>query len=333
MILCEACRLRASVIQEKRNGSVIPYCLCQPCYQRLLHRALRPLEYFNLVALHGHEYELCDDFYSDDGVADAAEEPVDLEPALTFPTLESLRGHVERLVDYTIVKWWYPAAVTPYLVGFAPQEVLHVLDDKLARNPFLLPRCLEVAAEVLQGHAYAWVKYQLSSVEEPLQVLDFAYALSRCFPAAEAEAVLLAALSTLNEKALAEHVTCLCYLAGNGPLDWIEAHCRAITTVPGGYGVTCAALGITWERVQRWLKMGRPLSLMALDALVNCSTTAATQNRPLWLREHPPYLHAPSTLEAMNEVLSAYVTLDSVPRTKMAIRFIQEHWPQILKTN
>jgi len=331
-MVCEACRHRAVMLQEQLNESVIPYCLCQPCYERLLHRSLRPLEYFNLVALHGHEYDLHDDFYTDEGIAYAAKKPVQQEAGLAFPPVESLRGHVERLVDYALVKWWYPTAITPYLAEFTPLQILRVLDEKLAYNPFLLPKCVELAAEVLAGHAYAWVKYQLRLVDDPVQVLDFAFALARCFPAAEAEALILAALGTLNEKALAERVTCLVHLAGNGPLDWIETHCRTVTNVPGTYGVACAALGMTWERVQRWLQAGRPLSLMALDALVNCSTTTDTLNGSLWLRKHPPRLHAPATLTTMEEVLQAYIALDSVPRTKTAVRFIREHWPQILKT-
>ena len=102
-LLCEACHLRPIVLQEYINESVIPYCLCQPCCHRLLHRSLRPLEYFNLVARHGHEYELHDDFYDDAGIAYAAEEEVREAAALAFPSLESLRGQVERLVDYEVV--------------------------------------------------------------------------------------------------------------------------------------------------------------------------------------------------------------------------------------
>ncbi|RYU81834.1 hypothetical protein [Hymenobacter persicinus] len=284
------------------------------------------------MARHGHEYDLHDDFYDDDGIACAAEEVVQHEELFAFPTLVSLSSQVDGLIDYALVKWWYPPAVTAYLVAFAPSQVLHVLDEKLALNPYLLPKCVEIAAESLGDQAYAWVKYQLDLAEEPEQVLAFAYALSRCFPAAEANAYILSALNTLSEKTLAEYVTCLCYLEGATPLDWLETHCSSITHVVGNYGVAAAALGITWERIDRWLQAGRPLSLIALDALVNCSTTSETQNTSLWLREHLPHLHAPIAVEEMDEVLQEYVSRDSVPRTKNALRFIQEHWQQILKT-
>jgi len=148
-MVCEACRHRAVVLREQLNESMIPYCLCQPCYERLLHRSLRPLEYFNLVALHGHEYDLHDDFYTDEGMACAASKPVEPDTTLTFPPVESLRGHVERLVDYALVKWWYPAAVTPYLAQFTTLQILRALDDKLAYNPFLLLRMTDMAGKLL----------------------------------------------------------------------------------------------------------------------------------------------------------------------------------------
>lgn len=327
---CEACRIRPIAFAERINESVIPYRLCHACHHRLLHLSLRPLEYFNLVAIHGFEYELHDDFYDDYGAACTPEEPVAEEPSLAFPTLSTLSSDASRLVDYALVKWWYPPAVTPYLQVFEPLIVLRILDEKLALNPFLLPRCLEVAAHALGPIAYAWVGYQLSVYDGPNELL-FTEALASCFPPKEAEAFVLAALSKLGEKALAEQITYLCYLSGDGPLDWMEIHCCNITTVSANYGLASAALGITWERAQRWLTAGRPLSLIALDALVNCSTTAETANAALWLREHPTRLFSPATITEMEDILTQYLAQDSVPRTKNAVRFIKENWDRILK--
>jgi hypothetical protein len=315
---------------EQINESVIPYHLCHECYHRLLHRSLRPLEYFNLVAIHGLEYELHDDFYDDDGTACAAEEPVIEDSALAFPTLANLRGNAGRLVDYALVRWRYPAPVTAYLQSFEPLTLLRILDEKLALNPYLLPRCLEIAAHALGQLAYTWVSYQIRLYEEPNKLI-FTKSVAACFPKDEAEAFVLTELSQLNEKSLSQQITCLCYLNGHGPLDWMEAHCRTINAVADSYGFASAALGITWERAQRWLTIGRPLSLIALDALIKCSITAETMHAALWLREHPPRLHAPAPLAEMNEALTRYLAQDSVPRTKNAVYFIQENWPQILK--
>ncbi|GAB3577719.1 hypothetical protein GCM10027345_15910 [Hymenobacter daeguensis] len=282
------------------------------------------------MALHGHEYELHDDFYDDCGKAYAAQEPVEEDAKLVFPALSTLSNNVNRLVDYALVKWWYPPSVTPYLQSFEPLTVLQQLDAKIALNPFLLPKCLEIAAHSLGPHAYAWVKFQLNNYEGFNELL-FAEAVAACFPNQEAESFVLGALNKLDEKALAQQITCLCYFNGNGPLDWMETHCRNITVVSSNYGFASAALGITWDRAKRWLMARRPLSLIALDALVNCGATAETANAPLWLREHPPHLHMPDTIAAMDDMLTQYLALDSVPRTKNAVRFIKEHWPQILK--
>jgi hypothetical protein len=94
--LCEACRVRPVALLERLDESDIPYSLCHSCYHRLVHRSLRPLEYFNLVAIHGLEYELHDDFYDDCGIAYAAEEPVEPDSSLSFPTLSTISDNVGR---------------------------------------------------------------------------------------------------------------------------------------------------------------------------------------------------------------------------------------------
>ncbi|QDA59903.1 hypothetical protein FHG12_07180 [Hymenobacter jejuensis] len=238
---------------------------------------------------------------------------------------------MSRLVDYALVKWLYPSEVTAFLAEFEPNEVLLVLDEKLALNPFLLPKCLEIAAESLGIQAYAWVRFRLGHYEDPHEVLLFAHAIARCFPSVEANETILPALAKLDEKGLAEHITCLIGLPGNSALDWVETHCRSIRNVPGSFGLACAAVGITWERVLRWLQAGRPLSLIALDALVNCGTSAETLGASQWLRENPPSLQKPASFEAMGKELDRYLEQDRVPRTKNAVRFIKENWAQIVK--
>jgi hypothetical protein len=328
--LCEACCIRPIETAYEYDEESSPYRLCGPCYHRLQNRALRPLEYFNLASIHGACYELHDDFYDDDGKACAAEISVEQDASLAFPTLKRLHDDVHRLVDYTIVKFWYPQEVTPYLAKFTPSQVLEVLDEKLVLNHHLLPTCLEIAAEVLGPQAHAWVRYQLAQFEDPNKAI-FAHALAHCLPKNEGELIILETLSSLNERDLREHITCLRYFSGDGPLDWLEEQRGRINTVSGNYGSVCACLSITWPRVHHWLNLGRPLSLIALDALVECSTTAESINRALWLREHPPHLHEPASINEMNKALDEYLRHDSVPRTKNAVSFIQQHWREILK--
>ncbi len=67
---CESCKANKATIDEFFDENEIPYRLCWSCRKRLVNYALRPLELFNLVAIHGHAYYLHDDFYDHDtGVA------------------------------------------------------------------------------------------------------------------------------------------------------------------------------------------------------------------------------------------------------------------------
>ncbi|GAA4393829.1 hypothetical protein [Hymenobacter koreensis] len=330
--LCQACRIRPVQTIDQYDNEAIPFRLCHACHHRLITRALRPLEYFNLVAIHGLAYELHDDFYDEDGEACAAEEDVEYDPTLAFPVLHDLRQDVERLVDYALVKWSYPQEITPYLQAFAPAQVLQAFDNKLVLNPRLLISCLEIAAKVLGPQAEAWVRYQLVQNDHLDKVL-FAQALASCLPAAEAEAILLEVLNHGSERELRERIYCLGFLSGTGPLDWLEEQRGRINTVSDTYGTVCASLGMTWPRIRRWLHLGRPLSLIALDALVKCSTMPDTLNRAPRLRENPPRLLEPASVDEMNQVLDAYLALDSVPRTKNAVAFIKQNWSRILKAN
>jgi hypothetical protein len=55
------------------------------------------------------------------------------------------------------------------------------------------------------------------------------------------------------------------HLAG---LDWIERTIAQPKLVAAFWGELAAKSGLTWPRAQRWLTSGRPLSLVALDALI-----------------------------------------------------------------
>jgi len=328
--LCEACQSRPIELVEQIDPPSVAYSLCAPCYHRLVHRSLRPLEYFNLVALHGHNGELHDDFYGDDGEACAAEEEVVADTRLAFPTLASLAGNAGRLVDFALVKWQYPPAVTVYLAALSPALVLHVLNQRVSWNTELLPRCLDIAARALGPQAQAWVHEQFRGYTGPDRLL-FAEAIACCLPPVEAEALILSELSKLNEKALTQSIRCLCYLAGPEPLDWLEQHCHSILWVSTSYGVAAALLGMTWARVQHWLQLGRPLSLIALDAVANCDMSLNTAKQYCWFRKQPVRLLEPAPVVEMEQVLTAYLAQDRVPRTKYAVNFILTHWKHILK--
>lgn len=88
-------------------------------------------------------------------------------------------------------------------------------------------------------------------------------------------------------------------------LNWIEQNVPAVVT--SHWGVLAAVSCFTWARATAWLRSGRPLSLVALDALKESATADPF--------EWPPY-------EEVEQVLSAYLAGDAAPRVKQAIKAI-----------
>jgi hypothetical protein len=121
---CEACRLAPAVDTIPDQDADPPYRLCAPCARRLRSFSLRPLEWFNLAAVHGPlRFHLHDDFYWE-GRAEQPEEPVKDPERYLLPTLKGVRDNLERLLDY---------ATTRYsLMG--EEAVLAALDAYLERD-------------------------------------------------------------------------------------------------------------------------------------------------------------------------------------------------------
>ena len=76
--------------------------------------------------------------------------------------------------------------------------------------------------------------------------------------------------------------------------------------------------------MERWLDQGRPLSLVALDALNACWLYNTPQ-----LRERRPKLHDPPTPALLQFRLNQYAEQDNVPRVTRAVAAIVAHYEAI----
>jgi hypothetical protein len=275
-----------------------------------------------------HSCLVYDDAYYEEQIQ-ASEELTEAEASERFalPSLISLRGDVRRLVHYALISYRYPQELTALLAEFEPWEVLQVLEERVVSTPHGLQKCLEIAAEALGQQAHRWVRHLLVQHEDR-NIAFLAQAIACCLPPAEGEAVMFGALNRLTERDLIGNIHGLSYFSSNTALDWLENQRGRIHTVSYDYGETCSFLRFTWERAQRWLGLGRPLSLIALDALQNCSSTFRNYNHS---HPHPPRLYEPAPVAKMDQVLNHYLEQDSVPRTKNAVRYIQQNWSTILQ--
>jgi hypothetical protein len=327
---CEACRIEEVTVVETEWDSILPYNLCGQCYSRLKSRSLRPLEYFNLVAIHGHEYELHDDFYDDDGTSSQPDIPVVPNETLHFPTVSELSGNLKRLIDYVLVKWWYPNEVTEHLKAYNGNDVLKELDIRLSTNPALIERLIEIASEVLETEARDWLIYQYKNYDGETPLI-FSKALAKCLPITESFKIVKDILSRVKQSELHSKVWALYYFNSTQIIEWIEENKENIKNISNNYGSVCAANQFDWVTAKRWLSMGRPLSLIALDAVFECGTTKNKMNRSPYLRENQPKLLSPESEEIMNKVLDGYLKTDNIHRPRVTIEAIKKDWKDILK--
>lgn len=185
--ICEACRQRpvAEVIGDDDPDE--PYRVCHECGERLRQLVLRPLEWFNLAAIHGwHKYLLHDDFYDQDGTAGQPMiEPYSADD-MRAPSLDQASRSLERLVDYCITRWWLEAPTYDAFNAFAGEAILDELQRRVqAGNRHVLEITFKLCANVLGSAAAPWVRAQYPRVRGGNVLFSWAEAAANCLPQPE----------------------------------------------------------------------------------------------------------------------------------------------------
>ena len=94
---CESCNINNFEVEELVDDGQKPYRLCSLCLDRLLNKALRPLEFFNLTAIHGHGSYLHDDFYNyETGEATQPDIEVLETDKFPFPEFEQIKHKLTK---------------------------------------------------------------------------------------------------------------------------------------------------------------------------------------------------------------------------------------------
>lgn len=321
-MICESCNIRQIEVEEFAAEGLKPYRLCRPCKHRLTNRALRPLELFNLISIHGHAFLLHDDFYDYD-TGEATQPEIDVLEAdkFPFPTFEQIKTNLNRLIDFAFVQYFTDEKVIEQLRHFDKQDVLKIVDSKVCYNRAINYKAFEIVAKVLGPTADSWIKKQWASRKEnELQI--FAEPLAKCLNFDEAFGLITKELEKGDDKFLSENVSALLYFQSDQTLDYIEKVSSRIKNVSSNWGQLAASSEFSWNRANKWLTIGRPLSLVALDSLIYCTTIGERLNQSLWLRQLNPRLIDSPRPETIANRLRKYLTFDSVPRTKNAVETI-----------
>lgn len=318
--LCQAC-LTEPVFRSVESGDERrPFLVCRECAERLEHLALRPLEWFRLATLHGPvAYLLHDDFYSDDGVADQNRIPVAQAALFPAPTLEAVQADLPRLLDYAITRWRLEAPVAEALKAHAPERLLPAMSQLIQARPvaWVESRCLEIAAR-LGGTAGDWVSARWACGAPSGTLFALLEAAAACLPASEALPRAFQAVETEDGKDISVTALALVHFQSPLVLEWIER--TVLSPVSDRWGYLAARSGLTWHAASRWLEQGRPMSLVALDALVNVYRPSSSALRPASavLPDRP---ETPVVVKALREACLR----DPVPRVEKAVAVIARH--------
>lgn len=320
---CEACKCEEAVQVIEISGDPLqPYRLCAGCAERLLTYSLRPLEWFNLAAIHtAGEFYLHEDFYDENGVALQSEQPVDHPERFPIPTLNDAMADPERLIGFCLTRDTIPEEALRAVANYDPDVFLRALDRRVTQSADFAVECVAYRlAARLGSHATAWIR-QRHAVCHRHALAAWVEAIGKCLPSDEVFALAVERLNTLPPDDLANAAyQALGDLRTTRTLDWMEG--RVGSPCSASWGALAANSGLSWPRAAAWLDRGRPLSLAALSAL-HYLGHYATQELRLKLLE-------PATIPVMNAKLQAYAAKDPVPRVQKDVRAIIASWDQIL---
>lgn len=317
---CEACENARVEKLESCDNEAAPYRLCSACFTRLHHRALRPIEWYNLAKRHGWwQHLLHDDFYGDDGTAfqpDCEVQSPELYPA---PTLQEVAGDPEALLDFTITRWRFSETVARMWQDQPATIALNVVTRRFAQNQQVGIRSalLDVAATIGQ-HCEGFVRYAWGEYPESVDLSSMARASASCLPFREGFDQVVDALKGRDERERRQLMFSLSYFRSSEALDWIERN--IFSPITEDWGRLAAASELDWTRVAKWLDLGRPLSLVALDALA-----ALIRTRTPLLRVWSPRLLRVPDSETLAIALRSCAEKDPVPRVERITGFILDH--------
>jgi hypothetical protein len=152
--------------------------------------------------------------------------------------------------------------------------------------------------------------------EETFRGLTFAAI--HCLPVQEAYRLVTDKLGQMDQR---ERLICkfvLGWFENQWVLKWIEEN--VVSPIDVSWGALAARSQFDWEHVKKWLALGRPISLVALDAMGFCLTTPQAPDG----HQYKPLINPPSKVTFKN-VLQNYQKLDPAARVRRTVEFLMSN--------
>ena len=325
--ICEACEIRDSSIVEDCDDPKDPYHLCVNCHNRLHDLALRPLEWYNLAKRHGwFQFLLHDDFYDEGGKASQPKVDVERPDQFPAPKLSLVQNDADLLLDFSITQWNLEASVESAWASISKTLVLSSLQKRFfgTNNLGIRSRILEISASTLGKYGSDFVRAAWNEYPQKVDLISLSEASASCLPHREGFDKVLLSLNDLKQSDKRDSMFALAFFNSTETLDWIENNIFSPITESWAY--LAAASSLSWRRVAAWLAIGRPMSLVAIDAL------RAFQRLPTpYLKKRKVELINPPTETDLKNILEDYIKRDNVPRVKQRIAWILEDVNKISK--
>ncbi len=318
---CRSCRRAPVEITEVLDDPAEPYRVCRDCYRRLRAHSLRPIEWYNLSTIHGRMNSLLgDEYYSEtDGRALVPAESVLDSDAFPCPVFESVVNSPDDLLTYILTRnhihevgpveeWFVDESLVSALKRHWAESLLRVFTARLAttRSVEQTRTLWHLVGLTLGDKGAGLVRDHWKGVASTDAFRMMAFAASRCLPLEEAHRKVTETLSGMNSRRRSVAKEVLRWFQTSLNLDWIEQNVES--PVDSSWGLLAASSEFDWERARKWLSGGRPLSLVALDAMDWCLSSG----------RKPPLIHPPSASE-LYFALQDYLRKDHVPRVREKI--------------
>ena len=233
---------------------------------------------------------------------------------------------LEQTLDEVLRREWIDQDSISALRQFPPDVLLLALRQRFAETDSLLVQgnILDVCADVLGETAGPWIREVADGPISNMITRPFCRALAHCVGD---DGFAIATAKLANESAHQLPLTAHALLEFDEKLqilDWIEERLHAPNQAArADWGQLAAIAGIKWQRVAVWLDRGKPLSLVALDALNFCWDYGAGIGG--WLNTYKPKLLAPADDETMRARLLKYAEDNPTPRVTRRVTEIMEH--------
>ena len=312
--ICQACGRAPIEVIEIFDDPADPYKICSHCRDRLLSHSLRPKEWYNLSALHGRCNDLLGEeyYWEEDGYALRAADRVEDESLFPSPTLENEKGSPDRLLTFILTRnHWHDGFCyisdqwITKMKGFSPDSLLPVFSERLLviRSNEVIRTILNLVGLVLGNAGASLVRDHWDRYISTPAFREIVLAASRCLPTEEGYRKVMDELSKMDAHRRYALKDVLQWFETPLTLDWIEEN--ACSPVDVTWGPLAASSRFDWERAKKWLSSGRPLSLIALDALYQCVCNSSVIS-----------LVNPPDSEEFIYTLKNYLSGDNVPRVR-----------------